>query len=1164
MRSTRRLLLYIMAIVSAGTIYTLYSKALGDLDGLPPLPLAYTEEMLSDGPLPVPTVSATDLRLREAFGTNCPEIEYPIKIDVRARGMLVAANHFEINPDGRVRLTEVSVALFGKPKNGHSEIHTVHADIALLEMDSPVKTVAELGSRKILGAELISDPGLRSRDPRVGMIYLVQNRHTPQPEDDMMLRTPGPIYYRDLSQITGRDSTQPNIWTPAVIELTDRQIGPKPTTPATLRLPPTLKDDLRRPNTIAEMMNGSRAPLPTITAEGLKIYLSQLPNIGSNSDKAAPNKPAGPSPLQVRRVEMNGNVQMNLWVDGSSNFLAGDPAEKPQPTAQGLPKPNDKTPASSDRVLIQIETNGPFEYDVEKDIAQYHIASQSNPHLPNHVLVTRHVKPSLRDMMACDDLIIHFKRGGNSPKTEPAAPATATNQPSIQVRKVIATGKSVAVSSDSEQLQAWGYRLVYDAEKSETTLEGDKMIAVKDGNQIEAFELILSNLNVKNQQTAKARGPGKIGMGLLDPTTKSHAQQAVWQEWITFTKEIDPKTKLELDKLALSGGAKFTDKTEQRTLEGRTLTLWLLPQQSAVGSAAMAAPAGTGNDSRKPHRLEAVQQVVLHSPELEITKSDYLNVWFQERPVPKSAIQPIPANAGVNPPQTGNIPNLLPANGLPTGATPLATAQSGGTSVVAQPVGRDATPVREKNRDPIGEMFGSRSNDSGSQREKNPPIRLQSQRIIAWVDRTEKRNDLNRLQCDGDVVVHQDPAKPNARPVDITGKSMTLRHYMEGNILHVIGTEESNAEVHLDQLSLIGADVLIDQRDNLASVKGSGTMRLLSSTNLEGQKLETPTYVDVFWKEGMEFRGGEKWARFEGSVQGVQLNSRVLCETMQVTLDREVWLNQAQKTGQSGKDSPKIDRVICDRQPTNPKAVVDRSQQVVYTDLIRDPKTRKIAKYQSISSRELNLDNLSSKLEAPGPGTVRIFQPGNSSNPAAVSPNFSPIGNGNRPMAANSQTDQIMKLTWVGYKGALKADNKRRMAIFYDDIEVMHFPTENPQQVIDITKIHPDGMHLRCSQSLEVYSHKHSDDKTTMEMIARGNCRIRTFEFDATSEIVKYDESKDTLIFEGEKLPAELVRYKDGVRGVEPEKFKGRKITYYRKTNNFSVDGGTGVTGSIR
>jgi hypothetical protein len=157
--------------------------------------------------------------------------------------------------------------------------------------------------------------------------------------------------------------------------------------------------------------------------------------------------------------------------------------------------------------------------------------------------------------------------------------------------------------------------------------------------------------------------------------------------------------------------------------------------------------------------------------------------------------------------------------------------------------------------------------------------------------------------------------------------------------------------------------------------------------------------------------------------------------------------------------------------------------------------------------------------------------------------------------------EQELKLTRVTYLGRMFANNHTRIAKFYDNVEVVHLPGDNPDLPIDLDRLPPGGMYLRCER-LEVYSQKNTDGKTTSkQMEAHIKAVVQAREFWGRADVIKYDESKELVIFEAaEGNLATLYRVLQP--GKEPEEIKGKKIKYYRKTNAFAVEGGVKFQGS--
>src|SRR6266566_4329061 len=215
MWTPKRILLLVVGLCVFVGAFLFYSRVLrlGDVDGLPPLPQAYLPDPTDaqrDIP-PPPDNNAVNRRLQAAFGGSCPEVDWPYKVEVVKRGMVLAAREFEILKDGRVRLAPLHIALVGKPTEADKtpEINTVRSDTALLEFDRPIANFFEMGKRKMVGGQL------------TGNVELINNNRTERRDDDLSVFSPGPVFFSDAERV---------IWTKSVVRLKDLKSKPEPTT----------------------------------------------------------------------------------------------------------------------------------------------------------------------------------------------------------------------------------------------------------------------------------------------------------------------------------------------------------------------------------------------------------------------------------------------------------------------------------------------------------------------------------------------------------------------------------------------------------------------------------------------------------------------------------------------------------------------------------------------------------------------------------------------------------------------------------------------------------------------------------------------------------------------------------------------------------------------
>jgi hypothetical protein len=518
--------------------YTVYAHFL-PIDGLPQLPEKY---MRGDVKTPSRAVGPRrDIvaeKLKMAFGENCKEAtpKFPIKLQMPARHMILAADsfNFERDAEGRVRLSPVSLAIFGKPEpNKFPEINTIRAEVAYLTFDKPIYSAADMSSRKISKAELR------------GKIEITNNRRTPQPDDDIIIQIDdGPLYFVE---------SEHRCWTDKWVTLTDWLGSPQTT---------------------------------KVHAEGMDLYLAtkQEPD---RPGKPAPKKPANPTISGVDRVVLRSAVTMTLWVDAHSGlFSSGKEAEvAAKPGAATQPEKNAPSgapaaptaPAEKDQVTIT--TPGTFRYDMTKDFAQFDIPRRDAQHAGNFPEIVRvervHLLPppegddkakrdAIRDSLECDHLEMQFRR-----KADKTHIAHDDRTPDLEIETIHATGTEVILASEAEVLEAHALELFHNALTRQTVLKGDPKIKgfkvpadrtgnvfmtvgvwiLKEGNEIYVNEIELCNQ--PGAQQASARGKGFIR--LFDKTTGDRPLQASWNDGFKWGQ--DGKD----DLLILNGNGVFYD-----------------------------------------------------------------------------------------------------------------------------------------------------------------------------------------------------------------------------------------------------------------------------------------------------------------------------------------------------------------------------------------------------------------------------------------------------------------------------------------------------------------------------------------------------------------------------------------------------------------------------
>ncbi len=1076
MWTPKRIWMLVVGFALFFTAYRIYAHFLGGVDGLPPLPEGYGPPIAGSDefpPLPPERINEADRKLRQAFGDDCPESKRTIKLETRAKGLVLAADSFQILEDGRVKLTPFSVALFGKEEGPDKvpEITTVRSDLAILEFDRPISSIADMGNRRLVGGELRHEPNTRREDDGQGGVTIVNNQRTLRRDDDISVFTPGPVFYEEKSH---------KIWTKNVILLTDLRSKPNPT---------------------------------TINAWGMALYLTNEPTPSKSASPAAA-KPKGNNPTGVELLVLQSDVSMTLWVDAHSGFLGSGQADARAAAAKGSrPSPAPASPESPglarpqptsqpEQAQVVITTPGPFTYNPQTAQATFEISKQP-PKYANHVEVNRlNEIEGKREQLICEHLVLQFSRKDG---TEPPKERGERQTPDIE--SAHATGSHVTLSSDTQNLHALGTDLFYDGRTKETTLKGDpEMHAAKEGNEIRARELRLRTDPSGQLQQARAKGPGRVE--LLNRTNGTRPLEARWKDELVSSKEGA------YDLLTLTGEAAFEDKEHGQRIEANRLQVWLEPAERTRAPGEEARPL--------PHRLEAFEHVSATAPEMHVHDTDRLIVWFRDVA-----------------PTAGQLPEMLP--GLPGAEEREPKVEEGGAKVEALPALADPQVPSLEPRLPLtpgGETAASPADPAKSKQ----PIDLSARTVEAHVLRSGSKSDLEKLWCEGAVRVRQEPATPEEGGIDIRGETLRLYHRLTGNVLTVTGNQ---AQVQLNKLYIFGPEVNIDQTTNIVWVNGVGVMRLPSNTNFEGGKLTREAELVVQWNQAMKFDGSSAVAIFEGNVQAEQASGRMLCQKLHAFLDRPVSLKEGQQKG----ESPSVKSLVCDRK--------------VHVEEFKSEADRVVG-YHQIDCPELAVDNEDRRISAGGPGEVRLLQLGSKGDPFAASPTDSarpPSGMGKpapRPAASPRPAEEEFKLTVVTYAGKMSGSNTTRTVIFYDNVEVIHLPSNDPRLALDRDRLPPEAFYLRCER-LEVYSSPSDQGRTDQVMNASIKVFLQGQDFSGQANVVKYNAATGQMILEGGPGSLALLSQVK-VPGAEPNEFRGRKIFYNRITKEVSVEQSSGVT----
>src|SRR5215470_9719571 len=128
----RRILIQFASFMALVFAYFAYTQVLGGVDGLTPLPKQYWP---SDKPPPDRQLApnSADLKLQQAFGPACPELQRNYKLLLHDRTMVLAADQIDV-VNGGIEIKAFSLAIFKvDPQADFPDINTVISKSARVE-----------------------------------------------------------------------------------------------------------------------------------------------------------------------------------------------------------------------------------------------------------------------------------------------------------------------------------------------------------------------------------------------------------------------------------------------------------------------------------------------------------------------------------------------------------------------------------------------------------------------------------------------------------------------------------------------------------------------------------------------------------------------------------------------------------------------------------------------------------------------------------------------------------------------------------------------------------------------------------------------------------------------------------------------------------------------
>ncbi|MFO0946632.1 MAG: hypothetical protein U1D30_11900 [Planctomycetota bacterium] len=852
----------------------------------------------------------------------------------------------------------------------------------------------------------------------------------------------------------------------------------------------------------------------TVTGVGMELEL--FPDaMSENSKRKDPAK----------RIRIFKNVRFDLLVREEENFLG--PAVNPTRAdpEEGGAKPT-MTP-------ITVTSRGPFEYNMETKTAEFTKSVQVLRRNPPKVQGS----PETFDQQESDKLVLQFREKTTEERAQetarnnlgaetPSGPVHSTGR-SLKLQNVTATGKQVILLSDSEHLQATGNYLFYDADTRRAELRSDQeLVAVHDNAIIHGRSLVIEQGEGKDVRNFIADGPNGWLEVLEEGEGKAEARKAElkikWEGRLTMESKPGSDSRV----------VNITDNVELEdnrggALKSDVLKVWLVPAQGEDGGQ-------DGNTARRnqrklePIKLEALGNVSAHSPDLAVV-TEMLSMDIVKR-------KELPPTASIRGPETGPLQTLAakPPAVLPppdgASAPPASKESTPGINFTKavpnphSPIAPKASPALIPAKPPVA---ATPAPNPQPEERKEEPLDVRAKRVAVVVERIGSKSRPIRAWADGDVLVTQDPSKPDQEPLEVRGQTLQFERKPDGDVMKVEGSDRRMASVKSADATIAARNQIhFDEIKNRVTVSGPGHIIRASDNDLNGQKLEKPQMLRIDWERSMDFDG--KVANFEGGVKAQQGTQEIYCQNMDVAFRDRINFHEArQKKNIKGTKKTEIETVDCD------KDVIVYNVEREQDDSVR---------YTTMRVSELRYDAIYRTTVATGPGVVQVID--------TNKPKTDENGKVKPPPAP-------YQLTKVSFLGRMRGDQGNMTAKFFENVHIVHAPIQQVDEVINEDKLPADGIVVDAADEAIVAVRTMADGTKQRDFQSKGDVRVQAREFWGQCDRLTYDQEKDRLVFES--LAGRKAQFFRQTRiGQKPEEFFGRTITFIRKLNKINIDSSDG------
>ena len=774
-----------------------------------------------------------------------------------------------------------------------------------------------------------------------------------------------------------------------------------------------------------------------------------------------------------------------------------DENPEPPPFAETAPSPDKpKKPT-----IVKVRSAGSFEFVVATNVATFE----------DEVRVYQPTEPGKYNSLQSDLMTLYFESTKKSPdpnaaavenqttaKAETAPPGKDRFQSvdsNLTFRRLVAVGENVILRSETNDLIAMMHQLDYDALGRTTKMTSRNTVRVLQKQS----KMHSPDIQLLHQEGGRVSHLTALGPGWLKSLDKKTGKLAFAAQWKKELRKLpDPLTGEDI--IELESEALVRQPQDEIGLAADFIKLWLKPQEPSPTSASAPKPQNSAEEaSDRPNRMQpkkllAEKNVAIVSPDLQ-GQSNRLEVWFEPAPAVNPAI---PTAQNVQGKHSRN--NLQPAiKQIPNSPSPT-RSKTTNVLAVSQERSLDKIPLAPPaSEESLSSADKANANGSDRQKSKAPdskksedgPIEVVSDliRVKVLTRPGQQKSQISEIWTEGHVHVRQQHASEEL-PLDLTGERLHLQNGADEKTDQVLTLWGSPAHVRDRGTHIEGREIFLDRQKNFSKVHGAGLLQLPVKRSLDGEELQEPKPLDIWWEEQMTFDGLD--AKFFGNVRAVLnnegLRSNMRCEEMNVVMSRRISFTKDRDSQQKDEAKTEIERVFC-------KDGVEFDSYKYEESKLTEVRRGRFA--------ELKINQTTGKTSAQGPGWIKLWRRGRGKR-AGMTPNASVKAN--RALKPDAADWEYMR---IDFAGTSDGNLKQKFNTFKDRVKIVYGPVERSLMVIDLKDLPKDAGYMQC-QSLRITHHEptQKDQKTYIDLLALGNVNLEGRTFHARADSVSFDESK--------------------------------------------------------